>query len=99
MKSSFLIYICKEKKHCRNYLLISSCKGNTPLHHAAKNGNEIIVQELILHGADVNDKNKDGKQFSFYFPKTEKYCKYTFFYLNLSSSMLLILHKFERKKT
>ena len=68
------------------------------MHHAAKNGNEIIIQELILHGADVNDKNKYGKLFSFYFPKTEKYCKYTFFYLNLSSSMLLILHKFERKK-
>ena len=38
--------------------------GNTPLLFAAKNGHEDIVQELIQHGADVNDKNKDSK-FSF----------------------------------
>ena len=38
--------------------------------HAAKNGNEDIVGELIQHGVDVNDKNKDGKFFPFYFPAT-----------------------------
>ena len=31
------------------------------MHHAAKNGNENIVQELIQNGADVNIENKSGK--------------------------------------
>ena len=35
--------------------------GNTPLILAAKNGHEDIVEELIQHGAHVNDKNVDGQ--------------------------------------
>ena len=37
---------------------------------AAKNGTENIIGELIQHGADVNDKNKDGNLFPSYLSVT-----------------------------
>lgn len=35
-------------------------RGDTPLHHAARNGDTAIVQLLIDHGADVNATSEKG---------------------------------------
>lgn len=35
--------------------------GNTPLHHAAKNGNKAAVKSLIARGASTNEKNGAGR--------------------------------------
>ena len=35
-------------------------EGKTPLHHAADEGHQEVVEMLIANGADVNAKEKDG---------------------------------------
>ena len=35
--------------------------GNTPLNYACREGNVIITQILLFHGADTTIKNKNGK--------------------------------------
>lgn len=41
---------------------IADADGRGPLHHAARNGNRIIVDKLLAKGADVNEKDKKGNK-------------------------------------
>ena len=46
-------------------MIIYLCKGWTPLMVAAREGYLAIVKILINYGANVNDKNKSGKNLYF----------------------------------
>lgn len=35
--------------------------GKTPLHDAARMGNKLVVESLIIYGADINAKDNEGK--------------------------------------
>ncbi len=39
---------------------IQDNEGNTPLHLAVRNGNDLILQALLAHGADINAYNNNG---------------------------------------
>ena len=56
---------------------------------AAKNGTENIIGELIQHGADVNDKNKDGNLFPSYLSVT-----FFLFIIHIQVSRFKFLHIF-----
>ncbi len=46
-----------------NYKLdlnVQDNEGNTPLHYAARNGNDVIFQVLLAHGANINTRNNGG---------------------------------------
>ncbi len=79
------------------------CIGNTPLLLAAKNGHEDIVKELIQHGADMNDKNKEGKFFLFIFLyslyKRLLEVNLSFLYVNTNKYTWLTLYKNSQLKT
>ena len=36
-------------------------RGDTPLHHASRNGHVEVITALLAAGADKTIKNKDGK--------------------------------------
>lgn len=39
----------------------AAARGETPLHFAAKQGQEAVVRELLAANAPLHSKNKDGR--------------------------------------
>ena len=51
-------------------------KGHTPLMFAAWYGQLDTVEFLVTHGADVNDKDEDGKFLILYFIRYRQFVSY-----------------------
>ena len=59
------IYILNKELSSFHNINICDWLGSTPLHDAAKNGYEAIVEILTKNGADIHQKNRDGKNMIF----------------------------------